>query len=146
MLVGHRTGSLIRGPTGWRRSGSPIKNGSELRRKWWRGYTRLFAIVWLGWVVGVSAWLVSHVWRQQTFWLELARIHGSTAPPGDLVTWLRLAAESTVGHMLSGLLSTKEGWLLLAVILLGIPGIVYGVLLGGGALMLWVVHGFQGNR
>jgi hypothetical protein len=62
------------------------------------------------------------------------------------MTWQRLAAESTVSHMLSELLSTKEGWLLLAVILLGIPGMVYGVLLGGGALMLWVVHGFRGDR
>jgi hypothetical protein len=146
MLVAHRTGSLIRGPTGWRRRGSPIGNGSEPRRQWWRGYTRLFAILWLGWVVGVAGWSVAHVWRQRTFWLELARIHGPLAPPGDLLTWQRLAAESTVSHLLSALLSTKEGWLLLAVVLLGIPGMIYGVLLGGGALMLWVIRGFRDER
>jgi hypothetical protein len=73
-----------------------------------------------GWVVAVAGWFVSHVWRQQAFWLELAPIHGPMAPPGEL-------------------LSTKEGWFLLAVVLLGIPGMVYGVLLGTGALTLWVV-------
>ena len=146
MLVVHRTGSLIRGPTGWRRRGSPIGNGSEPRRHWRRGYTRLFAILWLAWVVAVAGWLVSHAWRQRTFWLELARIHGPLAPPEDLMTWQRLATESTVSHLLSALLSTKEGWLLLAVVLLGIPGMVYGVLLGGGALMLWVVRGFRGDK
>ena len=146
MLVAHRTGSIIRGPTGWRRRGPPIGNGSEPRRNWWRGYTRLFAILWLGWVVAVAGWFVSHVWRQRTFWLELARFHGSMAPPEDLMTWHRLATESTVSHMLSGLLSTKDGWLLLAVVFLGIPGMVYEVLLGGGALMLWVVRGFRGDR
>jgi hypothetical protein len=145
MLVAHRTRSHIRGPTRWRRRDSSTGE-SELRRNWWRGYTRLFVILWLGWVVSVAGWFVYHVWRQRTFWLELARIHGPMAPPGDLMTWQRLAAESTVSHMLSELLSTKEGWLLLAVILLGIPGMVYGVLLGGGALMLWVVHGFRGDR
>ena len=145
MLVAHRTGSLIRGPTGWRRRGSLIGNGSAPRRHWWRAYTRLFAILWLAWVVGVAGWFVSHVWQQQTFWLELARIHGSTAPPGDLMTWHRLAAESTVSHMLSGLLSTKEGWLLLTVVFLGIPGMVYGVLLAAGALTLWVLRGFRGE-
>jgi hypothetical protein len=62
------------------------------------------------------------------------------------MTWQRLATESTVSHMLSELLSTKEGWLLLAVVFLGIPGMVYGVLLGGGALMLWVVRGFRGDK
>lgn len=146
MLVAHRTGSLIRGPTGWHRRGSPIGNGSEPRRHWWRGYMRLFAIVWLGWVVGVAGWFVSHVWRQQAFWLELARTHGPMAPPGDLLTWHRLAAESTVSHLLSALLSTKEGWLLLAVVFLGIPGLVCGVLLGAGALILWVARGFRGDR
>jgi hypothetical protein len=146
MLVAHRTGWLIRGPTGWRRRGSPIENGSEARRHWWRGYTRLFAILWLAWVVAVAGWLVSHVWRQRTFWLELARIHGPLAPPEDLMTWQRLATESTVSHMLSELLGTKEGWLLLAVVFLGIPGLVFGVLLAGSALMLWVVRGFRGDR
>jgi len=146
MLVAHRTGSLIRGPTGWCRRGSPIGHGSEPRRHWWRGYTRLFAILWLGWVVGVAGWSVAHVWRQRTFWLELARIHGPMAPPGDLLTWQRLAAESTVSHMLSELLSTKEGWFLLAVVFLGIPGMIYGVLLAGGGLMLWVVRGFRGDK
>jgi hypothetical protein len=97
-------------------------------------------------VVGVAGWFVAHVWRQQAFRLELARIHGPMAPPGDLLTWQRLAAESTVSHLLSALLSTKEGWLLLAVVLLGIPGLVYGVLLGAGALTLWVVRGFRGDR
>jgi hypothetical protein len=146
MLVVHRRGSLIRGPTGWRRRASPIGNGSEPRRFWWRGYTRLFVIVWLGWVVGVAGWSVAHVWRERTFWLELARIHGSMAPPGDLLTWQRLAAESTVSHLLSALLSTKEGWFLLAVVLLGIPGMISGVLLGGGALMLCVFRGFRGDK
>ena len=145
MLMAHRTGSLIRGPTGWHRRGSMIGNGSAPRRDWWRGYTRLFAMLWLAWVVGVAGWFVSHVWQQRTFWLELARIHGSTAPPGDLMTWHRLAAESTVSHMLSGLLSTKEGWLLLTVVFLGIPGMVYGVLLAAGALTLWVLRGFRGE-
>jgi len=68
------------------------------------------------------------------------------APPEDLLTWQRLAAESTVSHLLSALLNAKEGWLLLAVVLLGIPGMIYGVLLGGGALMLWVVRGFRGDK
>jgi hypothetical protein len=97
-------------------------------------------------VVGVAGWSVAHVWRQRIFWLELARIHGSLASPGDLMTWQRLATKSTVSHMLSELLSTKEGWLLLAVVFLGIPGLVCGVLLGGGALMLWVARGFRGDR
>jgi hypothetical protein len=97
-------------------------------------------------VIGVAGWFVSHVWRQRTFWLELARIHGPAAAPGDLMRWHTLASESTVSHMLSELLSTKEGWLLLAVVLLGIPGMVYGVLLGVGALMLWVVRGFRGDQ
>ncbi len=100
----------------------------------------------MGWVVGVAGWFISHVWRQQAFWLEVARIHGPMAPPGDLVTWQRLANESTVSHMLSELLSTKGGWFLLAVVLFGIPGMVYGVLLGAGALMLWVVRGFRGGK
>lgn len=146
MLVAHRTDSPIRGPTGWRRRDSSM-GASEPRRNWWRGSTRLGVILWLRWVFGVAGWFVSHVWRQRTFWLELARIHGPMAPPADLMTWHRLATESTVSHLLSELLSTKEGWLLLAaVVLLGIPGMVYGVLLGGGALMLWVVRGFQGDR
>lgn len=110
MLVDQRTRSPIRGPTRWRR----------------RGYMRLFVILWPGWVVGVAGWVVFHVWRQRTFWRELARIHAPLAPPGDVMTWQRLATESTVSHMLSELLSTKEGWLLLAVVLLGIPGMVYG--------------------
>ena len=61
------------------------------------------------------------------------------------MTWKRLATESTVSHMLSELLSTKEGWLLLAVVLLGIPGMAYGVVLGACALTLWVVRGFRGD-
>ncbi len=145
MLVAHRTRSHIRGPTRWRRRGSSMGE-SGLRQHWCRGYTRLFVLLWLGWVVAVAGWFVSHVWRQQAFWLELARIHGPLAPPEDLIRWQRLAAESTVSHLLSALLSTKEGWLLLAVVLLGIPGMVYGVLLGAGALMLWMVRGFRGNR
>jgi hypothetical protein len=123
-----------------------MENRSEPRRNWWRGYTRLFVIVWLAWVVGVAGWFVSHVWGQRTYWLELARIHGSLAAPRDLMRWHRLADESTVSHMLSELLSTKEGWLLLAVVFVGIPGMVYGMLLGAGALTLWVVRGFRGNR
>ena len=112
----------------------------------WRGYTRRFVILWLAWVVGVAVWFVSHVWGQRKFWLELARIHGRMVPPGDLGTWQRLANEYTVSNMLSELLSTKEGWLLLAVVLLVIPGMVYGVLLGASALMLWVVRGFRRDR
>ena len=107
---------------------------------------RLFFITWLGWVVGVAGWFVFHVWRQRTFWLEVARIHGSLAHPGDVMTWQTRASESTVSHALSELLSTKEGWLMLAVVLLGIPGTVYGVVLGVGALTLWVVRGFRGDR
>ncbi len=136
----------IRGPTRWRRRGLSMGNGSEPRRNWWRGYTRLFVILWLGWVVAVAGWFVSHVWGQRTYWLELARIHGPMAPPGDLLTWQRLANESTLSHMLSELLSTNEGWLLLAVVFVGIPGMVYGVLLGAVAVTLWVVRGFRGNR
>lgn len=138
--------SLVSGPTGWRRRGSSLRRRSAPRRRWGRGYTRLFLILWLGWVVGVAGWFISHVWSQRRFWLELARIHGPLAPPEDLVTWHRLASEATVAHMLSALLGTKEGWLLVAVVVLGIPGIVYGVLLGAGALMLWVVRGFRGDQ
>ena len=144
MLVKQRTHAHIRGPTRWHRRGSSLGSGSAPRRSWGRGSTRLFVILWLAWVVGVAGWLVFHVWRQRTFWLELARIHGPLAPPGDLLTWHRLANESTVSHLLSELLSTKEGWLLLAAVLLGIPGMVYGVLLGVGALTRWVVRGFRG--
>ena len=146
MLVEPRTRSLIRGPTGWRRRCSSMGSRPESRRSRWRGYTRLLVILWLGWVVAVAGWFVSHVWSQRRFWLELARIHGPLAPPGDLMTWHRLATEATVSHMLSELLSTKEGWLLLAVVLVGIPGMVYGVLLGVGALTLWVVRGFRGDQ
>ena len=146
MLVEPRTGSLVRGPTGWRRRGSLIGSRPGPRRSWGRGYTRLFVILWLAWVAGVAGWFVFHVWRQRAFWQELARIHGPLAPPGGLMTWHRLANESTVSHMLSELLSTKEGWLLVAVVFLGIPGLVYGVLLGVGALMLWVVRGFGGDQ
>lgn len=146
MVVEVRTRSLIRGPTGWRRRGSSMGRPAEPRRRWWRGYTRLFLIVWLAWGVGVGGWFVAHVWSQRRFWLEIARIHGPLAPPGDLVTWHRLATESTVSHMVSELLSTKEGWLLVTVVFLGIPGMVYGLLLGAGAVMLWVVRGFRGDQ
>lgn len=144
MLGAQRTRSHIQGPT--RRQAVSIETRSEPLRNWWRGYTRLLVTLWLGWVVAVAAWFVAHVWGQQTYWRELARAHGHMAPPGDLMRWQRLAAESTVSHMLSELLSTKEGWLLLAVVLLGIPCMVYGVLLGAGALTRWVVRGFRGDR
>ena len=62
------------------------------------------------------------------------------------MTWHRLATESTVSHMVSELLNTKEGWLLVTVVFLGIPGMVYGILLGAGAVMLWVVRGFRGDQ
>lgn len=96
-----------------------------------------------GMVGAVAGWFVSHVWRQRKFWVELARIHGSVVSPGDLATWQRLANESTVGHMLSALLSTKEGWLPLSVFLVVISGLVYGMLLGAGGLMLSAIRGFQ---
>ena len=146
MLAEQRTYAPVRGPTRGRRRGSSMASRSESRPGWWRGSTRLFVILWLGWVVGVAGWFVAHVWRQQAFWLEVAGIHGSMAPPGDQLTWQKLANEATVSHMLSALLSTKEGWLLLAVVLVGIPGMLCGVLLGAGALMLWVVRGFRGGK
>lgn len=146
MLAEHRAHAPIRGPTRWRRRDSSMASRSESRPGWWRGYTRLFVILWLGWVVGVAGWFVAHVSREQAFWREVARIHGPMAPPGNQLTWQQLADEATVSQMLSALLSTKEGWLLLAAILVGIPGMAYGGLLGAGALLLWVVRGFRGGK
>jgi len=108
----------------------------------WRGYTRLFAVMWLVWIVCVAVWFVSHVWRQRMFWLELARVHGPWVPQGDLDTWQRLANEYTVSNKLHDLLSTKEGWFLLALAFVVVPGMVYWVLLGAGVLVRWVVAGF----
>ena len=102
--------SLVRGPGRWRRRDASMERRTPPGSRWWRGYTRLFVVLWLTWVVGVAAWFVLHVWAQRRFWLDLARIHGGMAAPGDLVTWHRLATEYTVGKMLSALLSTKEGW------------------------------------
>jgi hypothetical protein len=123
-----------------------MRKGSKPGLSLWRGYTRLFVILWLVWVICVAVWFVSYVWGQRKFWLELARIHGPWVPPGDLDTWQRLANDYTVSNKLRDVLSTKGGWLLLAMVLLLIPGMAYWVLLGAGALMLWVVRGFRGDR
>lgn len=46
MVGAQRIRSRLRGPTRWRRRGVSIQNRSEPRRNCWRGYTRVFVILW----------------------------------------------------------------------------------------------------